>query len=132
MESNRAGQNSADYQAEQTIGILLRTGVIAAAAIVVAGGIIFLSRYGGTLPQYRVFRGEPADLTHISGIFRGLSGLHSRAVIQVGLLVLIATPVARVVFSVWAFARQRDWVYVVVTLIVLALLLFSLLGAKSL
>jgi len=132
MDSGQAGQNSADYQAEQTIGILLRTGVILAAAIVVAGGILFLWRYGNTVPQYRVFRGEPPEFTHVGGILDQVGGWHSRAIIQLGLLVLIATPVARVAFSVWAFARERDWVYVVVTLIVLGLLLFSLFGARSL
>jgi uncharacterized membrane protein len=131
MNSNTSPQHSADYQAEQTIGILLRTGVVLAAAIVLFGGIVFLVRYGGTLPNYRVFHGEPSALTHVSGIFAQLRGFHSRAIIQLGLLVLIATPVARVAFSVWAFARERDWVYVCVTLIVLGLLLFSLFGART-
>ena len=49
-----------------------------------------------------------------------------RGLIQLGVLLLIATPVARVVFSAWAFARQRDWTYVLVTLFVLAVLLFGL------
>lgn len=131
MDPNPVGQNQADYQAEQTIGMLLRTGVILAAAIVLVGGAIFLVRYGSTVPQYRVFHGEPPELTHVVSIFQQLKGFHSRAIIQLGLLVLIATPVARVAFSVWAFARQRDWVYVVVTLIVLGLLLFSLFGART-
>lgn len=131
MNSNPSAQNSADYQAEQTIGILLRTGVVAAATIVLIGGIIFLVRHGATLPNYGSFRGEPSDLTHVSGILHQVVGFHSRAIIQLGLLVLIATPVARVAFSVWAFGRQRDWVYVCVTLIVLGLLLFSLFGARA-
>lgn len=131
MSSNPGVQNSADYQAEQTIGILLRTGVILAATIVLIGGIVFLIRYGGATPEYRAFHGEPYDLTHVSAILRQALGFHSRAIIQAGLLVLIATPVARVVFSVWAFARERDWVYVCVTLIVLGILLFSLLGGRT-
>ena len=52
--------------------------------------------------------------------------LGGRGIIQLGLLLLIATPVARVVFSVIGFVRQRDFVYVVLTLIVLAVLLYSL------
>jgi uncharacterized membrane protein len=47
---------------------------------------------------------------------------------QLGLLVLIATPITRVAFSVFAFFYERDWKYVVFTLIVLGLLLYSLLG----
>ena len=53
--------------------------------------------------------------------------LDARCVIQLGLLLLIATPVARVAFSVFAFAKQRDWTFVVITLIVLGLLLYGLL-----
>ncbi len=49
--------------------------------------------------------------------------------IQLGLLLLIATPIARVAFSVVGFAIERDRMYVVFTLIVLAILLYSLLGS---
>jgi uncharacterized membrane protein len=54
--------------------------------------------------------------------------LRPASVIQLGLLLLIATPVARVAMSLVAFILQRDRVYVVVTLIVLAVLIFSLTG----
>jgi uncharacterized membrane protein len=50
------------------------------------------------------------------------------AVIQFGLLLLIATPVARVVFSAIAFAVERDKLYVAFTLTVLAILTYSLMG----
>ena len=54
-----------------------------------------------------------------------------RGVIQLGLLLLIATPIARVAFSVVGFALERDRMYVVFTLIVLAILLYSLLGSGA-
>jgi uncharacterized membrane protein len=73
-----------------------------------------------------VFRGEPADLRSAGGILRYAFGLSGRGIIQLGLLVLIATPVARVAFSVFAFLREGDRLYVGVTLVVLALLLYSL------
>lgn len=53
-----------------------------------------------------------------------------RALIQLGLLLLIATPVSRVAFSVFAFERQRDWTYVGITLAVLAVLVYSLAGGS--
>jgi uncharacterized membrane protein len=56
---------------------------------------------------------------------------HAAAVIQLGLLLLVATPVARVIFSVFAFAWERDWLYVLLTLIVLAVLLYSLFAAHA-
>lgn len=118
-----------DERVERVIGTLLRWGVILAAAVVLAGGVMYLARYGSTIPDYRVFRGEPSDLRTVSGIVTGAISWHSRGLILFGLLLLIATPVARVAFSVVAFALQRDRTYVVVTLIVLAVLLCSLTRA---
>jgi uncharacterized membrane protein len=111
------------------MGLLLRTGVILAACIVLVGGVVYLA--GHPYPSdYRVFRGEPERLRLISGIFGEAMAFHARGLIQLGLLVLILTPIARVTFSVFAFLYQRDWMYVVFTLIVLLLLLNSLLRAR--
>jgi uncharacterized membrane protein len=115
-----------DKRVDEIIGMLLRVGVILAASIVFVGGVLLLVHNGFSLPHYRVFQGEPTDLRHISSIFRGAVAFNLEAVIQLGLLVLIATPVVRVLFTVFAFAYERDWTYVVITLIVLSLLLYSL------
>ncbi len=117
-----------DERVETVIGNLLRAGVIIAALVVFGGGVHYLFQYGGIRPDYRVFRGEPSDLRTLSGIAEDALGLHSRGLIQLGLLLLIATPVARVAFSIFAFFRQRDNTYVILTLIVLAILLYSLLS----
>ncbi len=117
-----------DEQVEQIVGTLLRSGVIIAALVVLVGGIFYLIRYGGTFPDYRVFRGEPQDLRSLSGIVADAFSFRLRGIVQLGLLLLIATPVARVVFSVVAFALQRDRTYVLVTLIVLGVLMYSLVG----
>ena len=115
-----------DVRVEGIIGNLLRAGVILAAAVVLAGGVLYVAKYGHQKPQYEMFRGEPSDLRNVSQITQQAISLHARGLIQLGLLILIATPVARVAFSVMAFAAERDWLYVVVTLIVLAVLLYSL------
>jgi uncharacterized membrane protein len=72
-----------------------------------------------------VFRGEPGDLQSVTGIIADAKAFDGRGLIQLGVLVLIATPIARVAFSVIGFARQRDWLYVVMTLVVLVLLVYS-------
>jgi len=118
-----------DERVERVIGTLLRWGVILAAAVVLAGGVMYLARYGSTIPDYRVFRGEPSDLRNVSGIVMDAVSWRSRGLIMFGLLLLIATPMARVAFSVVAFALQRDRTYVMVTLIVLAALLYGLTRA---
>jgi uncharacterized membrane protein len=121
----RAGVTS-DKAIEIWLGKLLRSGVILAALVVFAGGVWYLSAAGGTVENYRTFRGEPAELTHVTEIIRDAVSLHPLGLIQLGLILLIATPVARVVFSVVGFAMERDWMYVAITLIVLGTLLYSL------
>jgi uncharacterized membrane protein len=113
---------------DEIMGRLLRAGVILSAVFVLAGGAIYLERHQTPVIDYRVFQGEPEELRTVSGIFHEALALRGRGLIQLGLLILIATPIARVAFSVVAFLYQRDWTYVVVTLIVLGLLVYSLLG----
>jgi len=120
--------SEADHQVEMTIGRLLQFGVFLSAAVVIVGGIMFLAQHGHDTSDHHRFHGEPAELTSVSGVVRDTLRLDSRGVIQAGLLLLVATPIARVIFSVYAFARQGDWLYVVVTLVVLAILLYSLLA----
>jgi uncharacterized membrane protein len=112
------------------IGNLLRGGVLFAAGITLIGGVLYLLRYGNSLPDYHAFRGEPADLRSVPGILQDFISFRSRGVIQFGLLMLIATPVTRVAFSILAFALQRDRIYMIITLIVLATLLFSIAGGR--
>ena len=124
-------QKWTDQYVEELIGNLLQTGVIVASGVVLLGGTIYLTRHGLSAPQYHVFVGEPTDLRTLSGIVRDALALQGRGIIQLGLLLLIATPVARVAFSVAAFAIQRDRLYVVVTLMVLAILLDSLTSGQG-
>jgi uncharacterized membrane protein len=121
--------NWSDQDIEDIVGNLLRAGVMTSAAIVFAGGIVYLLRHGSSHLDYHIFRGEPPDLRTLGGIFHDAFTFHGRGIIQLGLLLLIATPVARVVFSIWGFAAEHDRMYVIFTTIVLAILLYSLLGA---
>jgi uncharacterized membrane protein len=116
-----------DERLELIIGNLLRIGVAAAALVVLAGGILYLFKYRGDHVAYGSFRGEPRGLRSITGILQGAGAGHSRAIMQLGLLLLVATPIARVVFSAFGFWRERDYRYVLITLIVLGVLLYSLL-----
>jgi uncharacterized membrane protein len=117
-----------DERAERVMGRLLQVGVLVAAVVVLAGGCAYLARHGAEPADRRVFRGEPAEFRSPSGIVREAMVLSVRGTILFGLLLLIATPVARVVFSVYVFTRERDATYVLVTLTVLGALAYSLLG----
>jgi uncharacterized membrane protein len=114
---------------ERGIGWMLRGGVVLAAAVVLVGGAIYLSKFGAVRPDYRIFRGEPSDLRYVRAIAADARSRHARGLIQLGLLILIATPVARVAFSVIAYVSERDWLYTAITLLVLGILLYSLTSA---
>lgn len=122
-----------DERVEQFLGNLLRAGVLLAAAVVLVGGVLYLAHDAREVRHYarRDFEDPARRLIYARGpaefVRDALTG-DSRGIIQLGILLLIATPVARVVFSVAAFALERDGTYVVVTLVVLAVLLYSLLA----
>jgi uncharacterized membrane protein len=113
---------------QEVLGTLLRVGVLLAAAVVLAGGVLYLARHGREIEPFHVFHGEPPELRSVAGIVHATAAGEARATIQLGLLLLIATPVARVAFSLVLFALQRDHVYTAVTAVVLTLLLASLAG----
>jgi uncharacterized membrane protein len=120
-----------DRRIEVILGNLLRTGVLVSAAVVLLGASIYLSRHAHDPADYRVFRGEPSEYRTIRGVIQSVIVGRGRGqgLIQLGLLLLIATPIARVAFSVAGFAIERDRLYVAFTLIVLAILLYSFLGS---
>lgn len=101
-----------------------------AACIVAVGGAFYLVRRAATVPRYGTFQGEPDFLEHVGKVVRAAVTLRSEAIIQLGLLVLIAVPILRVAVSVILFFAKRDWLYTGVTLLVLAVLLFALLGGR--
>jgi len=120
-----------DHEVQQAIGGLLRLGVIIAAVVTCVGGALLLVQHGGGPVAHRTFQGEPAALESIVGIVRGALSFNGAAIAQFGLLLLIATPVARVAFTLVAFALQGDRKYVVITSIVLALLVYALVFGKA-
>lgn len=124
---NSAGQELKDHKTEMIMSHLLRAGVVISAAIVFAGGVIYLFRHGFEPINYKIFQRVPVDLCSVEGIWGSVLSFHGRGLIQLGLLLLIATPVARVFFSLVTFVRQRDIIYIAVTAIVLAVLAHSLL-----
>ncbi len=122
------GGRWSDHDVEQVVGRLLQVGVLLAAAVAVAGGTGILVRHGGEVADFHRFRGTAEPLRSLSAIARGALTLDGRAIVQLGLVLLIATPVARVALTLIAFALQRDRLYVVLTAVVLTLLLWGLVG----
>lgn len=122
-----------DEKVEQVIGVLLITGVSIAAAVVAIGAVLYLIHNRHEPMHYSNYEAGhypwPALLTP-EGIVREAMTGSGRAIIQAGMLLLILTPIMRVAFSVFAFARERDWLYVGITLLVLGLLLYSVVWGR--
>ncbi len=111
-----------DRRMERFIGQILRAGVLLATSLVLAGTALHLARHGLERPDFRAFAGAPRALRGIAATTRAALRSGGRGLIQLGLRVLVATPVARVAFSIFAFAAQRDRTYVVITITVLGVL----------
>lgn len=117
-----------DRSIELMVSKLLRTGVTVAGAVVLAGGIYFVLRHGSEPMDFGTFHGAPASDRILGGIITSAFALRARSIIQLGVLLLIATPVLRVAFSLAGFALERDRHYVLITSAVLAILLYSLIS----
>lgn len=115
-----------DTAMEVGMGRLLQVGVLLASATVLVGGVLLLWAGGERAVSYQTFAGEPGQMRSWAGLMRAAGHGEPAAVIQVGVLLLIATPVGRVLFAVVAFVRKRDRLYVGVSLLVLMILLVEL------
>jgi uncharacterized membrane protein len=113
---------------ERHLGNLLRAGVAISGLLVSAGALLYLAGHAADRPDYRSFHGEPVELRSLWRLAGAAPTLDGRGIIQIGILILIATPIARVAFSVAAFVRAGDRRYVAITSIVLTVLAYSLFG----
>ncbi len=117
-----------DEAVERVMSRLLQTGVLTSALVVLAGGLWNVIAGPHAPMDYHRFHGEQPGLRNIAEIATGALSGSPRNLIQFGILLLIATPIARVVFALIAFALEEDRIYVIVCLLVLAVLMYSLLG----
>ncbi len=116
----------ADKEVQIILGNLLRVGVIVSTVIVLIGGVILISGSPNQLVSFKSFKPEEAKFSSIATIFLGLRNFDGLAIIQFGVLLLIFTPIARVVFSIFSFLIEKDYMYVLIGLIVLSVIITSL------
>jgi len=115
-----------DTRLEKVVSILLIAGVSLAALVVLAGGACFLWGHGHERPDYHAFQSVEQQYRSIPGVLSAARAFDCRGIIQLGLLLLICTPIARVAFSMAGFALEHDRTYVILTAIVLVILLYGL------
>ncbi len=128
--SASAARAGADYRLELAIGYMLRIGVLVAAAVVFLGGVLYLHQQHGARRNYVHFHGVSPALRQPASVLAGVRHLDAESVIALGLLLLIATPIVRVLFAIGGFLLERDWLYTGVSLAVLLVLLYSLFAGR--
>jgi len=115
-----------DSDVQLILGSLLRIGVLVSTGIVLIGGVIFLTTRTNNVVDFKIFRPEQTKFASITEIIRGLKTFDGLAIIQFGVLLLIFTPIARVVFSIFSFLMEKDYMYVLIGTIVLCVIITSL------
>jgi uncharacterized membrane protein len=120
-----------DQDIEVTVSRILRAGVVLSGSFVLLGGIYFLVRHGSEPANFKNFVGQPAVDRIAHEIVLGAVRVRARSIVQLGILILIGTPILRVGVSLVDFAFERDWKYVWITAIVLGVLLFSLVSGAA-
>ena len=118
-----------DQDLDNSVAVVLRIGVTLSAAVVILGGVLLRDHLLSAIPDYTHFQAGDPGLRSVLGILQGAVNFTPKSVIQLGLLLLIATPVARVVLCVVGFARQHNLLYTVISAFVLAILILSFVRA---
>jgi len=116
----------------EIVGNVLRFGVLVSAAIIVIGVVLLVGNNGLSETSSALIY-NPNQVPHgtfdvsLAGLLKGLVAFQPYSLIELGAIILIATPVSRVLISVFLFAAEGDRLYVYITAVVLVLLLFSIL-----
>jgi uncharacterized membrane protein len=119
-----------DLDFNTVIGMVLRYGVIASFAVIGFGAFLMFTE--GQTGYYPLGSAEQLIERHnrfLIGLVPLVQGIFSAkpyAIIDLGLLILLATPIARVFISIFLFLKERRYIFVLITITVLALLLFSM------
>jgi uncharacterized membrane protein len=119
-----------DRRLEIAMGNMLRIGVTIAALVVLAGGVLYLTRSQGSIPDYQHFHGSSQAYTSMGAIASGASRFDGPSLIEFGILLLIATPICRVMFGLVGFALLKDRLYTTISAILLTILLLSFFSKR--
>ncbi len=118
--------NWTDDHIDTRMGRLLQAGVVLAGLVMAVGAAVYLAHHWSAIPAYSKFKPLPPSERTIGVTLREALRGEGRGFIQVAVLLMIATPVTRVIFAAYGFFRQGDWLYTAISLIVLSLLIFGL------
>ena len=119
------------HAAELLISNVLRIGTIASFCVVMLGMIVSFihnPEYLHSPDQFKQLTSAGASFPHtFSALWAGLLQFHGQAIVEAGIVMLIATPVLRVAVSIGAFVLQKDRIFIIISSLVLILLIISFL-----
>ncbi len=118
-----------DARLQSTIGYLLRIGVYTSLGTVALGGIFYLIHHGSEQAVYAAYQPQHQPMGAVlRQLFANLAAGNPEALMLLGTMMLFATPILRLLFSLIGFLLERDKLYVAITLIVLAIICVSIAG----
>jgi uncharacterized membrane protein len=120
-----------DTDIQSLIGQVLRGGMIVSMSVVFLGGILFMYRHGHSIPDYKAFKGIPPFLQTPGSLINAALILKGQAIIQLGIILLIATPILRVIFSTIGFVLEKDYLYVGISILVLLIIFASMMSGHA-
>lgn len=109
------------------IGNLLRYGVWTSLSVAFIGGIVYLLHHGNELEDYSVFKENDRNIFEvITAVYQGVIQGRGESIIFLGIVLLFLTPVFRVLLSLFSFFLEKDYLYVVITTIVIGIIVLSI------
>lgn len=128
MEKSKAMQHEkfGEKDFQTIVGNLLRYGVWISLSVAFIGGIVYLMGHSTDIENYSVFHENDRNIFEvITTIYNGVIQGNGESLIFFGIILLFLTPVLRVLLSLFAFLLEKDYLYVVITLIVIFIILVS-------
>ena len=129
VSNQKLTKSASEKKLEDLLSNLLMYGVLIASFVVLSGGILYLINHGSDIAEYQVFIGTQSQFHSPTGVVNAALAGSSQGIIQLGLLILIAVPILRVLISLLTFLLQGEFIYVIITSLVLASLTYSIVGA---
>lgn len=129
MEKSKVMQNEkfGEKDFQTIIGNLLRYGVWISLSVAFIGGIVYLMHHGSEIEDYSVFKENDRNIFEvIAAVYHGAVQGNGAYLIFVGIILLFLTPVFRVLLSLFSFLLEKDYLYVVITLIVILIIITSI------
>lgn len=129
MEKSKIMQNEkfGEKDFQTIIGNLLRYGVWISLSVAFIGGVVYLMHHGNDIEDYSVFKENDRNIFEvIAAVYHGVIQGNGQYLIFVGIILLFLTPVFRVLLSLFSFLLEKDYLYVIITLIVILIIITSI------